>query len=359
MKLIPNTIFARLFALVVMALVVSHVMTFVLLFKFFDRDFPPGPPPHMRAHAGQMAEPDGFMRRPPPPMWEIGGYTFRPLPPGLWIGLIVQFITLTATAWFGARFLARPMQQVAHASAQLAKNLYSVPMKEQGPDEARQTARVFNDMQHKVRGQIEERERFVAAVSHDLRTPLTRMKLRIENLSENYAKQKLRDDIGEMADMLDATLDYLRERVSTEPLQLLDVQSLIEVIAEDAGANGDKVSMSGTAEPLFTRPIALRRCLSNLVENALRYGQEAVITLRDTQETLVIEVQDRGPGIPPDKMAAVFEPFVRLDPSRNKAYGGVGLGLSIAREAAIQCDGRLTLRNAPEGGLIASIAITR
>lgn len=359
MKLIPNTIFARLFALVVMALVVSHVMTFILLFKFFDRDFPPRPP-HMRAQAGQMAPAEmERYRRPPPPMWEIGGYTLPPLPPGLWIGLIVQFITLTATAWFGARFLARPMQQVAHASAQLAKNLYSVPMKEQGPDEARQTAHVFNHMQYKVREQIEERERFLAAVSHDLRTPLTRMKLRIENLGENYAKQKLRDDISEMANMLDATMSYLRERVSTEPLQLLDVQALIEVMVEDASAHGAKVGMTGHTEPLITKPMALRRCLSNLLENALRYGHEAVISLHDSRETLLIEIRDRGPGIPPEKMDAVLEPFVRLDGSRNKALGGVGLGLSIAREAALQCDGRLTLRNADDGGLIASIAITR
>lgn len=358
MKLIPNTIFARLFALVVMAIVVSHIMTFILLFKFFDRDFPPRPP-HMRAQTGQMVAADGYMRRPPPPMWQIGGYTLPPLPPGLWIGLIVQFITLTATAWFGARFLARPMQQVAHASAQLANNLYSVPMKEQGPDEARQTAHVFNHMQYKVREQIEERERFLAAVSHDLRTPLTRMKLRIENLGENYAKQKLRDDIGEMANMLDATMNYLRERVATEPLQLLDVQALIEVMVEDACAHGDKVSMAGRAEPLITKPMALRRCLSNLLENALRYGHEAVISLHDAQDVLLIEIRDKGPGIPPDKMAAVLEPFVRLDGSRNKAFGGVGLGLSIAREAAIQCDGRLALRNAVDGGLIASIAITR
>jgi signal transduction histidine kinase len=346
-RLLPNTIFARLFALVAAGIVISHVMTFFLVVEFFGRDFP-------------LTHPAGAaVARPPFPVLHIAGYALPPLPPGLWIGLIMQFVTLSAAAWFGARFLARPMQQLAHASAQLADNLYSPPISENGPDEARQAASVFNAMQRKVRAQIEERERFVAAVSHDLRTPLTRMKLRIENLSENYAKQKLRGDIGEMATMLDATLDYLRGRVSTEPLQLLDVQSLIEAVVEDACANGEDVAMSGVAEPLFTRPIALRRCLTNLLENALRYGQDAKVTLIDAQDTLVIEVRDHGPGIPQEQMDAVFEPFVRLDSSRNKATGGVGLGLSIAREAAIQCDGQLALRNADGGGLIASVTIKR
>lgn len=355
-RFLPNTIFARLFALIVLAIMVSHVMTFILVVNFYGRDFPPpGSRQHATVQSGEFAD----HRRPPPATLKIAGFELPPLPPGLWIGIIMQLLTLTATAWFGARFLARPMQQIAHASAQLANNLYSVPMKVQGPDEVRQTANVFNDMQHKVREQIEEHERFLAAVSHDLRTPLTRMKLRIENLAENYAKPKLRDDISEMAVMLDATLDYLRGRVSNENLQLLNVQALIEVIVEDASANDDSVRMQGNAEPLFTKPIALRRCLTNLVENALRYGEDAVVSLIDTPATLVIEVRDHGPGIPPEKMAAVFEPFVRLDASRNKALGGVGLGLSIAREAAIQCDGELTLRNAPDGGLIASIAIKR
>ena len=356
-RFLPNTIFARLFALIVLAIIASHVMTFILVVNFFGRDFPP-PPPQFSRHTDSRSV-EFSVNRPPPPRLQIAGYNLPHLPPGLWIGLLTQLLTLTVTAWFGARFLARPMQQIAHASAQLANNLYSVPMAVQGPDEVRQTASVFNDMQHKVREQIEERERFLAAVSHDLRTPLTRMKLRIENLAENYAKQKLRDDISEMAVMLDATLDYLRGRASNEDLQLLDVQTLIEVIVEDARANDDSVRMLGNAEPLFTKPIALRRCLMNLVENALRYGEDAVVSLIDTPTTLVIEVRDHGPGIPPEKMEAVFEPFVRLDSSRNKALGGVGLGLSIAREAAIQCDGHLTLRNAPEGGLIASIAITR
>lgn len=355
-RLLPNTIFARLFALVAISIIVSHVMTFVLIVNFYDRHFPPPPPPSFQA------QPAPDLHRPPHgpgPMWHIGSFAFPPLPPGLWIGLIVQFLTLSAAAWFGARLLARPMQKLAQASIRLSDNLNSDPIDESGPVEARQAARVFNVMQRKICAQIEERERFVAAVSHDLRTPLTRMKLRIENLAENYAKEKLRDDIGEMASMLDSTLKYLRGRVFTEPLQLLDVYALIEAVVEDARANGENVTMSGAAYPLFTRPITLRRCLSNLLENALRYGQDAVVSVVDSDEMLILEVRDHGPGIPEDKIDFVCEPFIRLDSSRNKATGGVGLGLSIAREAAMQCDGQLTLRNAQDGGLIARVALKR
>jgi protein-histidine pros-kinase len=355
-RLFPNTIFARLFALVAAGIVISHVMTFALVVEFFGRDMAP----HFRSASASPAQFAGL--RQPFPVLYVAGHALPPLPPlppGLWIGLIVQFITLSVAAWFGARFLARPMQQLAQASARLADSLYSPPIPETGPDEARQAAGVFNAMQYKVRTQIEERERFVAAVSHDLRTPLTRMKLRIENLAETYAKQKLRNDLVEMSTMLDATLEYLRGRVSTESLQLLDIQSLIEAVVEDACARGENVKMSGDAGPLFTRPIALRRCLTNLLENALRYGRDAVVSVADTPTMLVIEVRDRGPGIPPNQLDAVFEPFVRLDSSRNRATGGVGLGLAIAREAAIQCDGNLTLRNAEEGGLIASVALNR
>jgi protein-histidine pros-kinase len=339
-RLLPDTIFSRLFALVVTGIVLSHVATFLLVAVFYGRHHPP---PHLDA----------------PPMWHIGPYVVPALPPGLWIGLLMQFLILSIAAWFGARFLVRPMQRLAQASGELADNLYAPPIAEEGPYEARQAAAVFNRMQHKVRTQIEERERFVAAVSHDLRTPLTRVKLRIENLTENYAKHKLRGDITEMAEMLDATLDYLQGRGATEELQLLDVQSLIEAIVEDANAAGRSVTMSGTAFPLFTRPSTLRRCLANLLQNALRYGEHAVVALKDAPDTLTIEVQDDGPGIPPDKLELVFEPFVRLDSSRNKTTGGVGLGLSIARQAAQQCDGELTLRNGASGGLIASVALRR
>lgn len=339
-RFLPDTILARLFVLVLAAIVISHLMTFILLTEFFQHAPHPPPPPEFIP---------GHTRGHPPP---------RP-PPGFWIGLAMQIIALSVAAWFGARLLARPVQQLAQAAAQLGNNLNHPAIEESGSTEARQAARVFNQMQQRIRSQLEERGRFLAAVSHDLRTPLTRMKLRAERLQDEPAREKFRADIGEMAAMLDATLSYLRGEAASEAWQLLDVQALIDAMAEDARESGRAVGVSGSAQPLMTQPSALRRCLSNLLENALRYGHRADIVLIDTPQALAIELRDAGPGIPEEKMALVFEPFVRLESSRNKAYGGVGLGLSIAREAARQCGGTVSLRNADQGGLIAAIAIPR
>lgn len=155
--------------------------------------------------------------------------------------------------------------------------------------------------------------------------------------------------------MLDATLDYFRGQTSEEEEQMLDVCALVEAMADDARECERDVSFSGSTKPIAVKPLALRRCLSNLIENALRYGEKAHIHLIERDDLTMIEVRDNGPGIPEDKMQIVFEPFVRLDASRNKSLGGVGLGLAIARKAAQHCGGTIELRNAKEGGLIASI----
>ena len=162
-----------------------------------------------------------------------------------------------------------------------------------------------------------------------------------------------------MAAMLNATLNYLRDEASAEPWQLLDLTALLESMAEDAVEAGDDVAVSGSALPLLTRPMALRRCLSNLLQNALRYGHSARIVIHDAADHLTIELRDAGPGIPEEQMQAVFEPFVRLENSRNRSTGGVGLGLAIAREAATQCGGVLTLENADGGGLLARLRLKR
>lgn len=360
-RFLPDTIFARLFLMVLMAIVVSHAMTFVLLLAFFgERQHRPqdqratvvtaadAPPPAPRAHP---------FRRPPDTV--IAGYAVRTPPPGFWISITSQLFALTVAALLGARMLARPIQRLGRAASDLGIDLNRPPIAETGTAEARQAARVFNQMQQRIRQSVEERGRFLAAVSHDLRTPLTRMKLRVERLQDDAARDKLRDDIAEMAAMLNATLSYLRDEASAEPWQVLDVTALLESMTEDAMEGGEDVALAGHARPFLTRPMALRRCLSNLLQNALRYGHSARIEISDAAEALVITIQDAGPGIPEDQMEAVFEPFVRLENSRNRSTGGVGLGLAIAREAALQCGGLLTLENAAGGGLLARLVVRR
>jgi signal transduction histidine kinase len=373
MKLLfPDTVFTRLFGLVLAAIVASHVMMLILLAMLFGDRFPPPPPPAVAMASSSLSpppHPGPWTDRafPPPPATEMQHPALPPRPhpsppplfPRIWIGQLVQLLTLSVAAWFGARMLARPIQHLASAAAQLGENLDSPALEENGPAEARQAARIFNRMQKRIRSQIEERGRFLAAVSHDLRTPLTRMKLRVERLIEEPAKNKLREDINEMTAMLNATLDYLRDEAQTQAWQLLDIQALVDSIAEDAREASQDVTVSGYARPLLAQPAALQRCLSNLVENALRYGQKARLSLLDAPDHLVIEVRDEGPGIPEAQIEQVFEPFFRLESSRNKATGGVGLGLSIAREAVRRHGGELTLRNAESGGLIARLSLPR
>ena len=347
-RFLPDTVFGRLFGLVILAVIASHVVVIVLFLslKTAPPDLPPRPMPDASS-AGPELHRQAPPRRPPPPL------------PDLFVGLLVQFAAVSVAAWFGARMLARPIQQLAIAAERLGGNLNSPPMDEQGPREARRASRVFNQMQSSIRAQLEERERFLAAVSHDLRTPLTRMKLRIESIPESAASARLRDDVSEMATMLDATLSYLRGEAHDEPWQRVDVQSLVESVAEDACESGGSVEVSGSAQPVDALPHALRRCLDNLVENATRYGGNTCIRLLDSPANLVIEVQDDGPGIPENRLAQVMEPFVRLEDSRNRDSGGVGLGLSIALDAVRRHGGELRLRNAPEGGLIARVTLPR
>lgn len=358
-RLLPDTLFGRLFGMIVLAVLASYlVSTLVFLFLVNPGDEGPRPlPPPPMATPGAPEAATLPPRLMPP----------RRPPPGFWLGLAIQVAALTVAAFFGARMLARPIQHLAGAAERLGDNLSSPPIEERGPREARRAAGVFNRMQDRIRAQLEERERFLAAVSHDLRTPLTRMKLRVETLAADSRPgidrsetcQRLRDDIGEMAAMLDATLNYLRGEAHGEPWQRLDIQALADSVAEDARDRGGEVGVEGGAAPIEGLPHALRRCLDNLVDNAIRYGQRATIALIDGPGRLVIEVRDAGPGIPENRIAQVMEPFVRLETSRNRGSGGVGLGLSIAREAARRNGGELVLRNAPSGGLIARLTLPR
>ncbi|MDD5390783.1 MAG: ATP-binding protein [Gallionellaceae bacterium] len=345
---LPDTVFTRLFGLTLGAVLVSHLVIALLLFGFADhRGPPPGawPPPH------EMFKP-GYPP-PPPHMAQLG------LPPMFWLGLAVQFLAVAAAVWFGARLMARPIQDLAEAASRLGRNVNAPPVVETGPDEARAAARVFNHMQERIHAQINERSRFLAAVSHDLRTPLTRIKLRIEQPLDDKIREKSRGDVAEMAAMLDATLDYLRGANRSEAWRRLDVQALVEAMAEDARENGHAVNVSGQARPLMAQPNTLRRCIDNLIENAVRFGEQADISLIETPDCLVIEILDNGPGIPENRMASVFEPFVRLEDSRNRNTGGVGLGLATARDVARAHGGELVLQNLPEGGLLAKLTLPR
>ncbi|EPJ84499.1 MULTISPECIES: HAMP domain-containing sensor histidine kinase [Pseudomonas] len=346
MQLRLDSLFGRLFGVLLLAIVLAHLLAFAW-FSHYDRP-PPGPAPEFSRQA------EGPPRFGPPPN----------RPPRPWFGgpvvpLTFQFVFLIIAAWYGAKLLTRPIQRLSDAAERLSENLDSPPLDENGPREARQAAHTFNLMQKRIREQVQQRSRMLGAVSHDLRTPLSRLKLRLEQIDDIKLQGQMRQDLDDMIGMLDATLTYLHEQRTSEALQWMDVQALVESLSENAQDQGADVQVSGTCAPLQVQPMALRSCLNNLIDNALRYAGHALISLEDQHKQVLIRVIDHGPGIAADKREAVFEPFFRLEGSRNRNSGGVGLGMTIAREASERLGGQLTLEETPGGGLTAVISLPR
>jgi len=276
------------------------------------------------------------------------------------LGFFLRLSGIALTAWIAARWLCRPIDKLAQAASELGESLESTPLDVTcGPVEIRQASAVFNQMQARLKQQLDERNRFLAAVSHDLRTPITRLKLRAVKIEAADLQEDIQRDINEMTVMIDATLDYLRGDGKPEEPCYLDISALVHSLAEDAGERGGMVTVSGLIKPAMVPPMALQRCLNNLIENALRYGGRADIGLDDSGDQLIISIRDAGAGIPEDQLEAVFAPFYRLDQSRSRHTGGVGLGLSIARDLAQKMAGNLSLKNAPEGGLIATLELPK
>ncbi|MEW6123238.1 MAG: ATP-binding protein [Pseudomonadota bacterium] len=267
----------------------------------------------------------------------------------------VLLLSLAIAAW-----VTRPLRSMARrvAAASPAAPLARLP--ETGPREVRELAHAFNGMQARIAGLIERRTVALAAVSHDLRTPMTRLRFRLEEVADPVLRDAMAADVEEMQQMVDATLSYLRGESEAEPLRPLDLVALVETIVDDARDRGLKADLSAPARLVLPgRLLGLKRAVSNLVENALAYGGAAHVTLADDGAEAVVTVRDDGPGIPEDQLGAVLEPFVRLDASRSRATGGVGLGLTIAHEVVSAHGGTLTLANDPEGGLRVTLRLPK
>ncbi|APW43741.1 HAMP domain-containing histidine kinase [Rhodoferax saidenbachensis] len=334
-RLLPSTLFGRLALLLIVVAVSSHVLALTLMFEIMPR------PPH--TEFPRSAPPA------PPPMFHMG----------LLLDIAVRLGALLLAAWVGAKWLSEPIRRLAGAARELGRDIHRAPLREEGTTECREATRVFNQMQSRIRQQLEQRDQFVAAVSHDLRTPLTRLALRAEGLQDAQERQRFGRDILEMDAMIRATLDYLRGAADPEPLVLLDVGALVMSMAHDCQDCGQDVQVTGaiTVRPVRAQVSALRRCLANLVENAVRYGVRARIRVADTAQGVRITVHDDGPGIPTDELDKVLAPFYRLESSRNRNSGGVGLGLATASDIAQRHGGSLHLTNAPTGGLAVTLML--
>jgi signal transduction histidine kinase len=271
--------------------------------------------------------------------------------------LLAGVITLSLVA---VRWIVRPLERLREAADALGKDIHRPPLPETGPVEVAETSRAFNTMQRRIARFVEDRARMLAAVSHDLRTPLTRIRLRADLLDDEELGDKIRRDLDDMQSMVKATLDFMRGTVSREETRSLDLMALLESLSDDAQESGARVRLRGQVQtPYEGRPVALKRCIGNLLDNALRYGREADIEVTDSATAVTVTIADRGPGIPPELLERVFEPFWRLESSRARDSGGTGLGLGIARNIARAHGGELVLRNRPGGGLIAELSLPR
>ena len=260
----------------------------------------------------------------------------------------------------GVRWITKPLKILATAAEQLGKNIDRPPLDESGPIEVASAANAMNNMQQRLSRYIHDRTRILAAMSHDLKTPITRMRLRAELLEDAALRNKFSKDLADLETMVSETLDFMRGVGDGEISRQVDINALMESIQVDIQEIGKQMDLQGVAQAtLECRPQALKRCLSNLIDNAIRYGTVAHVVLLDAPESIQIVVRDEGPGVPDDILPRLFEPFYRLEASRNRDSGGTGLGLSIARNIAEQHGGTLTLHNGRNGGLEALLILPR
>ena len=273
----------------------------------------------------------------------------------LLVNLVVMLVAVVVLVGFAARSTVRPLTELARAARGLADDLRRPPLPETGPSEVRDAARAFNVMQTTLREGIEERERFLAAVSHDLKTPVTRLRLRTEMLADSDLRDRFRTDLAEMQHMLEGALDYLRGEAIDEPIQPVDLVALAESLVDDFSAMGEITLHAPASLRVACRPKALKRALSNLIDNALKYGARAEISLVSKPDGLSVTVDDDGPGLPEAELERVFEPFYRVEGSRSRDTGGAGLGLAIVRQIARGHGGEVRLANRPGGGLRAEL----
>ncbi len=272
--------------------------------------------------------------------------------------LAILALAAAVLAFFVARMAARPLNALSRAAGNLGQDLARDPIPIAGPTEVQNAARAFNAMQTRLKRQLSERTHMLAAITHDLQTPITRLRLRLEKVEDETLRERLLADLAAMQGLVREGLDLARTAESAEAAVAIDLKSLLESVVEDAADAGQDVRLTGSvAADVRGRPQALRRLLLNLVDNALKYGGSAEVSAERGPEGVIVRVRDHGPGLPPEQIEAVFDPFVRLEDSRSRDTGGVGLGLTIARMLAEKDGANLRLRNHPEGGAEAVLTL--
>ena len=344
------------------------------------------PPPPLSSWLGREHDHDDDERhhrewRRPPPSGRARLASIVELRDGRWLAVIARFrrppfqwawpsllsMLLSATAIVIVVTIVigrttKSLRGLATAAEKFGRGAQAEAVPETGPQEARRLIATFNAMQARLGRFVTDRTRLLASISHDLRTPITAMRLRLELLEDGEIKTKLTEGLDEMQRMTEAALTFAKEEAAEGPVRAVDLSALTASVVEDFADMGLDVS---SVEPeagrtiLECRPDALKRAMRNLVENAVRYGDRARVSLLSNEKEVTIRVDDQGPGVPDEQIEVLFEPFSRLETSRSRDTGGAGLGLSIARSIARAHGGDVHLSNRPEGGLRAEIVLPK
>ncbi len=286
--------------------------------------------------------------------------TVRPLAPWLPVVLFGQLLLMIVCTWLAVRIATRPLSRLAEAVENLDPNAHPVHLDEKGPREVAYAARAFNTMQARIAEYLKERMQLLAAISHDLQTPITRMKLRAEFMADSLEKEKLDSDLNEIEHLVREGVAYARSvHGSAEASCRINLDSFLDSLVFDYQDTGREVSLRGkNGAVIETRPHALRRIMVNLVDNALKYAGTAEVEIAGDPRTGVsISVLDRGPGIAEEVLSEVTKPFYRVESSRNRDTGGTGLGLAIAQQLAVAIGGSLSVRNRDGGGLCVTVEL--
>lgn len=258
------------------------------------------------------------------------------------------------------RLIGRPLRALSNAADQIGGSAPTPSIPEVGPREVRHAAQAFNRMQKRIDKLIADRTQALAAVSHDLRTPIARLRLRAGFLDDKEAQRQIDADLDEMDAMITTTLSFLRGEGEQEQPRITDLASILETLCDDATDAGRRAEYHGPGQArLMCRPVAIKRAFANLIDNAIKYGEIARVRLAEEESAVIVEIEDDGPGIPEHEIEHVFEPFTRLDPSRNRGSGGSGLGLTIALQVVERHGGSIRLTNRPSGGLTATVRLPR
>jgi signal transduction histidine kinase len=274
--------------------------------------------------------------------------------------IIIALILLSAfiVALVATRHLAAPLERFAEGARRFGVDHQAPPIPVVGPYEIRQAILAFNAMQAQLKHFIEDRTQMLAAISHDLRAPLTRMRLRGEFIEDTEQQSRLFRDVDEMQAMINSALEFFRDDARLEHPTAFDLAELLHTVVDDFKDAGSEVAFDGAPRFVYTgRPIGLKRALVNLIDNAIKYGGEPSVQLKAWDDHVEIHILDRGPGIAPEFREQVFTPFFRLEGSRNKNTGGVGLGLSAARATVLEHGGTLALDNRRDSGLQVRVSL--